>query len=229
MGFVSGFASFGRYFHKSALTSLVALGIAVVPVVALTGLSLPAQAQTQQQADDVARFDPEIIERIETYLNNITTLKADFVQISSDGGAADGQLFMERPGKMRFEYNPPAQILLVSTGHDLIYFDKEINAPTYFSIDETPAGVILADQVSLSRDVRVIDLRRAAGTTRVTLVRRKDPGAGTVTLVFQDNPMQLRQWIVADAAGVETTVTLFDTVQGISLDPELFKFKRIWQ
>ncbi|WP_339780520.1 outer membrane lipoprotein carrier protein LolA [uncultured Thalassospira sp.] len=172
--------------------------------------------------------DLQDVSRIEDYLNAITTLKADFVQISSDGGSAKGTVYMQRPGKMRFEYDPPSQILLVATGHDFIYYDKEINAPTYFNIDETPAGLILADHVSLSRDVKIIDFRRTAETIRVKLVRKSDPGAGNVTLVFQDNPLQLRQWVVEDATGIETTVTLFNAEEGMKLDQKLFEFKRIW-
>lgn len=192
-----------------------------------TGMLAPASAQA---ADSVTLTSDQQqdVSRIEDYLNGITTLKADFVQISSDGGAAKGELYMQRPGKMRFEYAPPSQILLVATGHDFIYYDKEINAPTYFDIDETPAGLILADNVSLSRDVKIIDFRRTAETIRIKLIRKSDPGAGNVTLVFQDNPMQLRQWVVEDATGIETTVTLFNAEEGMKLDQSLFEFKRIW-
>ncbi|OKH87338.1 cell envelope biogenesis protein LolA [Thalassospira sp. TSL5-1] len=210
-----------------ALTALLAgTAITGLPFVG-TGMFAPASAQ----ADEAIKLTSEQqkdVSRIEDYMNGITTLKADFVQISSDGGAAKGEVYMQRPGKMRFEYAPPSQILLVATGHDFIYYDKEINAPTYFNIDETPAGLILADKVSLSRDVQIIDFRRTAETIRIKLIRKSDPGAGNVTLVFQDNPLQLRQWVVEDATGIETTVTLYNTQEGMKLDPELFKFKRIW-
>ncbi|MCC9621227.1 outer membrane lipoprotein carrier protein LolA [Thalassospira sp. MA62] len=196
------------------------IGLGTVTSVAV----LPGAAQAQ--SDDV--ISPEMIDKIETYLGNITTLRAEFVQISSDGGAAEGKVYMERPGKMRFEYNPPAQILLVSTGHDFIYYDKEINAPTYLDIDETPAGIILAENISLTDKVKVVEYHKGAETIRIKLVRKSDPGAGSVQLVFQERPMQLRQWIVTDPAGIETTVTLFNTEEGMSLDPELFKFERIW-
>ena len=86
----------------------------------------------------------------------------------------------------------------------------------------------MADHVSLSRDVKIIDFRRTAETIRVKLVRKSDPGAGNVTLVFQDNPLQLRQWVVEDATGIETTVTLFNAEEGMKLDQKLFVFKRIW-
>ncbi|WP_417803556.1 LolA family protein [Thalassospira lucentensis] len=197
-------------------------------------LPTPAHAQSANGAANEtgaaknADISPEMVKKIENYLANITTIRADFVQISSDGGTAEGKLYMQRPGKMRFEYNPPAQILLVSTGSDFIYYDKEINAPTYFDIDETPAGIILAKNISLSEKVKIVDYRRTAETIRVELVRKSDPGAGSVTLVFAENPMQLRQWIVTDPTGIQTTVTLFNAEDGVSLDPELFKFKRIW-
>ncbi|WP_417827340.1 LolA family protein [Thalassospira sp.] len=201
---------------------VIAAAIGLGAVSSLIFLPSPAHAQSAE------KISPAMIEKIENYLAGITTLKAEFVQISSDGGAAEGNLFMERPGKMRFEYNPPAQILLVSTGHDFIYFDKEINAPTYFDIDETPAGIILAEDISLTDKVKIVDYRHTAETVRVEMVRKSDPGAGSVTLVFSEKPMQLRQWIVTDPTGIETTVTLFNIEEGITLDPELFKFERIW-
>jgi outer membrane lipoprotein-sorting protein len=201
---------------------VIASAIGLGAVTSMAFLPKPVHAQAAE------KISPDMIKMIEDYLANITTLKADFVQIASDGSAAEGELYMERPGKMRFEYNPPAQILLVSTGHDFIYYDKEINAPTYFDIDETPAGIILADDVSLTKDVNIVDYRRTAETIRVELVRKSDPGAGSVTLVFAEKPMQLRQWNVTDPTGMETTVTLFNTEEGMSLDPELFKFERIW-
>ncbi len=209
----------GRSFIAAGVIA-TAIGLGAVGSIAM--LPSPAHAQSSE------KISPEMIAKIENYLANITTLKAEFVQISSDGGAAEGDLYMERPGKMRFEYNPPAQILLVSTGHDFIYYDKEINAPTYFDIDETPAGIILAENISLTDKVKVVDFRQTAETIRVELVRKSDPGAGSVTLVFQEKPMQLRQWNVTDPTGIETTVTLFNTEEGMALDPELFKFERIW-
>ena len=201
---------------------VIATAIGLGAISSLVFLPSPVHAQSSEE------IAPETIEKIENYLAGITTLKADFVQISSDGGAAEGKLFMERPGKMRFEYNPPAQILLVATGHDFIYYDKEINAPTYLDIDETPAGIILAENISLTDKVKIVDYRRTAETIRVELVRKSDPGAGSVTLVFSEKPMQLRQWNVTDPTGIETTVTLFNAKEGMSLDPELFKFERIW-
>ena len=226
MTFFSKFSQTAFHTFGKKSRSLMAASVlsAAIGLGAMTSLTLLPNAAHAQSAD----ISPEMIKKIETYMGDITTLRADFVQISSDGGAAEGKLYMQRPGKMRFEYNPPAQILLVSTGHDFIYYDKEINAPTYFDIDETPAGIILAENVSLTDKVKVVDYSRTAETIRVELVRKSDPGAGSVTLVFAEKPMQLRQWIVTDPTGIETTVTLFNTEEGVSLDPELFKFERIW-
>lgn len=227
MTFFSRFQQTAKHASRKKSRSVIAASVLACAIGfgAATSFTMLPRAAHAQSNDQIT---PAIISKIEGYLSAITTLKADFVQISSDGGAADGTLYMERPGKMRFEYNPPAQILLVSTGHDFIYYDKEINAPTYFDIDETPAGIILAETISLTDKVKIVDYRRTAETIRVELVRKSDPGAGSVTLVFQEKPMQLRQWIVTDPTGIETTVTLFNTEEGMSLDPELFKFKRIW-
>lgn len=241
MGFVSRFANvaFSASRGKPVKGTLRALtfaglmafnGVMIAPAATVILAPQTAHAQSANTTDNnkTAQYDPATISKIEAYLNGITTLKADFVQIASDGSTARGTMYMERPGKMRFEYDPPAQILLVSTGHDLIYYDKEINAPTYMNIDDTPAGLILAKHVSLTEKVNIVGYRKTAETVRVTLVRKSDPGAGSVTLVFQDDPMELRQWVVTDPTGIETTVTLYNADTGMKLDPKLFTFKRIW-
>ena len=177
-------------------------------------------------------FTPEQrreLAKAEAYLDGIDTLKARFVQIASDGSAAEGELYLNRPGQMRLDYFPPTPILVVATGHNTVYFDREMESATYFDAEDTPLGLFLSDTISFDDKVTVTSVRKSAGALYITLHQSKDPQSGSLELLFTEKPFTLRQWTLLDAQGVEISVTLFDTQYDIKLDPSLFEFKRRWQ
>lgn len=162
--------------------------------------------------------------RIEAYLNGLKTLRARFLQVAPDGGVTEGGLWMERPGRMRFQYNPPAPFLLVA-GHGLLNFeDTELKQSSTIPLGRTPLGILLADRVALTGDVTVTGIERLPGQLQVSMVRTATPGEGSLTLVFADKPLTLRQWTVLDAQRQETRVTLYDMELGGRFDPKLFEF-----
>ncbi len=164
--------------------------------------------------------------RIETYLNGVKTVRARFMQMSSTGELAEGDFYLLRPGKMRIEYRPPVPVLIVADGTWMIYYDRELEQVSYIPLSSTPAGILVADEVSLHSDeVTVTDFARDSGTVRVTLVRTESPEEGSITLVFSDKPMALRKWTIVDAQGIVTNVSLIDASFGVPLNPELFRFK----
>lgn len=166
------------------------------------------------------------LDRIETYLNTLTTMQGRFAQRSSNGHRASGQVFLSRPGKMRLDYDPPAQILLVADGTWLIYHDRHLEQISYIPLESTPVSVLTQSRVMLSGgDFLVTRLSREAGTIKLTLVQAKDPAAGSVTLVFDADPLALRQWTVVDAQGITTDVALVSASYGVALSPDLFRFK----
>ncbi len=180
---------------------------------------LHAQPGFQPTAQDRAG-----LARIETYLNNLKTLKARFLQVAPDGAISQGTAWLERPGRMRFQYDPPSPLLLVA-GHGLVVFhDRSLNQTTNIPIGQTPLGILLSDNLKLSGDVTVTGMQRLPGQIQVSLVRTASPGDGTLTLIFADNPLALRQWTVLDAQHRETRVTLFNAETGGSFDPKLFEF-----
>tara|TARA_R110000787_G_scaffold16622_28_gene50963 strand:+ start:15268 stop:15888 length:621 start_codon:yes stop_codon:yes gene_type:complete len=171
--------------------------------------------------------DAADIARIETYLNDITTLRARFLQVAPDGGMAEGSLALKRPGRMRFEYDPPAQIEVVADGLFVHYHDKELKQVTAVPISTTPLAVLLDDKVVLdgSNDgIVVTALERRPGLIAATVADKDDLGNGSVTLIFSDQPLQLRQWVVHDAQGLSTKLTLFDARRGVSLENGDFYF-----
>ncbi|MSO77735.1 MAG: outer membrane lipoprotein carrier protein LolA [Alphaproteobacteria bacterium] len=168
--------------------------------------------------------DQATVRRIEAYLNSITTLAGRFLQTSSDGGEASGRFYMWRPGRLRFDYDPPVPYLIVATGDLVIHYDRELKTASHIYQEATPAAFLLKSEIRFERGLRVTDLARRPGVLQLTFVQAKEPEAGSVTLVLGDNPLALRQWVVVDPQGVETRVSLLDYQVGGRLDPKLFEF-----
>ncbi len=198
---------------------LLALGAAATLSVALPGAAWPNTQRPELSPEDHAD-----IARVEEYLNGIRTLRARFLQIADNGAAAEGTLYLLRPGKLRLEYDPPVPILMVANGRFLIHYDKELKAVTHLPINSTPAGLLVRDRIRLSGDVTATRVERGPGSLRVTLVQTEDPQAGRITLVFSERPFALSNWQVVDAQGNTTRVALIDPHAGIPLDPALFRF-----
>ena len=158
----------------------------------------------------------------ETYLNNVRSLRARFIQIAPDGSTAEGKFYLRRPGRLRFEYDPPVPILIVGDGLLLHYQDKELGQINEWPIFDTPIGSLSRDEVGFGKDIAVTEVTHVEGRTTVTVTRRDDPGDGSLTLYFTSNPTQLVQWRVKDAQGQVTTVALEDLEINLDLSAKLF-------
>ncbi|HEY2619182.1 MAG TPA: outer membrane lipoprotein carrier protein LolA [Acetobacteraceae bacterium] len=182
--------------------------------------ALPARAQPRFEPTPQDRTD---LTRIETYLDGLRTLKAHFLQVAPNGAITQGTVWLERPGRMRFQYDPPSPLLLVA-GHGLVVFhDSSLNQTSNILLSQTPLGILLADHVRLQGDVTVTAMQRLPGQIQVSLIRTASPGDGTLTLIFADTPLALRQWTVVDAQRQETRVTLYNVETGGQFDPKLFE------
>lgn len=195
---------------------LFALVLALAPGLAFAKPAVPAKLTDQDRAD---------VQRIERYLNDIRTFSSPFLQVASDGSQAKGTVSISRPGKIRIDYEPATTgLLVVGGGGSMVVYDRELKQANYVGIDQTPIGVLVREQVRLSGDLTITRVDRGAGVVRVTLARSDDAEGGRVTLIFDDRPLQLRQWIIVDPQGVETKVSLLDPQLGGALDPKLFQF-----
>jgi outer membrane lipoprotein-sorting protein len=183
----------------------------------LGGQPVPAALPSATYAGDIAR--------IEGYLNDLTTLKADFVQINPDGGTVTGELYYQRPDKMRLDYDPPSEILIISDGWQIVYYDRRLEQVSHLFINSTPLGFLLSDEIRLSGDVTVTGVERAAGELHVTLVQTEEPNQGSIQLSFAEDPLELRRWTVVDAQGLATHVVLEQPETGVPLERELFRFR----
>ncbi len=199
---------------------------AVVTAAFVAALSPTEAAAATPAAIDLGKAERADLARVEAYLNGVKTIRARFMQISSTGELAEGDFYLLRPGKMRIEYRPPVPVLIVADGTWLIYYERELGQVSYIPLDSTPAGILVADKISLRDDaVTVTGFERESGTVRVTLVRTESPEEGSLTLVFSDKPLALRKWTVVDAQGVVTNVSLIDASYDVPVDPNLFRFK----
>ena len=188
----------------------------LAPVALALSPSAWAFTPTAQDRADIAR--------VEAYMNGLHTLKARFLQVAPDGATSEGTAWIDRPGKLRFEYAPPSPLLLIAGFGVGFFHDKQLGQTTNFPVSTTPLGILLADNLKLSGDVTVTNMLRQPGQLQVTLVRTASPGEGSLTLVFSENPLALRQWSVIDAQQRETRVTLYDVQLGGKFDSSLFTF-----
>jgi outer membrane lipoprotein-sorting protein len=190
----------------------------------------PAQAQAQTQAQTgtqpaqpvLTPADQGWVQRIQDTLNGITTLKARFRQTAPDGKQSTGTVWLDRPGRMRFEYDKPSPLLLVAGNGKLVFTDSALGQTTDIPLDRTPLGLLLRPNLSLSGDVSVTGFSHADGLVQVTLVKTATPSEGSLTVMVSDNPLVLRGWRVVDQQGRETRVDLSDTVTGVPMRPSLF-------
>ena len=167
----------------------------------------------------------EPLARVEAYLNGIDTMRSSFVQINPDGAQVTGELYYARPDKMRLEYDPPSRILIVANRWQVIYHDRRLKQVSHLLTGSTPLGFLLDEDIELGGDVTVTAIAEAGGELRVTLVQTDEPGQGSITLVFAEQPLELRRWTVVDAQGLPTHVVLDGIETGVTLDDELFVFR----
>jgi outer membrane lipoprotein-sorting protein len=170
-----------------------------------------------------ARAEKIPLSALSSYLNAIDTAETDFTQINSDGTIATGRLFLKRPGRARFEYAPPDRSLVMAGGGMVAIFDPKSNQPPeQYPLARTPLSLILAERIDLGRARMVVGHAEVENTTRVRAQDPDHPEYGQIELVFSANPVELRQWIISDDAGNQTTVILGELQKGASLRASLF-------
>lgn len=163
------------------------------------------------------------LREISAYFNGLKTAETGFRQINSDGSTASGRLIIQRPGRMRFEYGPPDRTLVLASGGQVAIFDTKSNQPPeQYPLKKTPLNLILADRVDLSRARMVVGHGEENGLTVVTAQDPQNPELGTIRMAFSANPVELKQWVVTDEAGQQTTVILGPLKTGDSYASSLF-------
>ncbi|TXI06145.1 MAG: outer membrane lipoprotein carrier protein LolA [Pseudorhodobacter sp.] len=170
---------------------------ALLAPLALLALSAPAFA------DKIALKD------LSAYLNKLATVTSDFTQVNADGTVSLGKIYIKRPGRVRFEYAPPDKSLVLASAETVAIFDGKSNQPAEeYPLKRTPLNLILAPKIDLGRAKMVVGHKEVENTTRVVAQDPEHPEYGTIELVFTANPVTLRQWVITDDLGQQTTVIL---------------------
>jgi len=165
-----------------------------------------------------------LIDRVNTYLTGMQTLVGDFVQVAPDGSRSEGKFYLQKPGRIRFEYNPPSPVELISDGQSLVVRDRKLATQDLYPLSQTPLRFLLADRIDLLKDTNLVGVY--ADALFVTLViEQKQVFGGThrLLLMFGAQDFQLRQWTITDPQGYDTTVAVYNLDTSKKLDPELFK------
>jgi outer membrane lipoprotein-sorting protein len=194
---------------------------------ALLLLAAPGDARAAAPPPVAAALAPQdtaVLQRVAAYLQGIHTMTAKFQQAVDGGGDATGYLWVQRPGRMRFQYDPPNQLLMFADSFSVYYWDPELKQMSQVALKSTPAWFLLRDPISFTDGVTVTRFEHSGNTVQVTVVQTAEPDQGSLTMEFTENPLVLRQWIVVDQKGKVTHVTLSQTQYGMALDPNLFQY-----
>lgn len=190
---------------RSVLAGLVAL-------VALILVATGAQAQTG-------------VPEIENYINSIRTAQARFVQSNPNGSVLQGTLYLRKPGRMRFQYDPPSQLKVVADGTQVTLWDPATHDFGQWPIGWTAASFLVKEPLKLSGDITVQTLNRNAdGLIEATIVQTRKPQEGKIIVRFAENPLALRGWSIIDNRGNRVDVALTQLQTGIQLADSLFKY-----
>jgi len=176
--------------------------------------------------DQSTAFDAQqraLIDRVNVYLMSLQTLIGDFVQVGPDGRRVEGKFYLQKPGRVRFEYNPPSPIELVADGSSVVVRDRTLGTQDLYPLSQTPLRFLLADRIDLLRDTNVTGISADDMFISVAIEEKQTLG-GThrVLLMFAAKDLQLKQWTVTDPQGYDTTVALSNLEAGRKLDQTMF-------
>lgn len=166
----------------------------------------------------------QAVQNAESWLRDLDTMKARFVQTTGDGQRLAGTFYLDRPGKLRFEYDA-LEDFIVADGFFIYYYDSEIEEQSNAPIGQTLADFLLRENLYFSGEIRVSEARRAGGYLQISLVQNEDPDAGTLSLAFSEDPLVLKKWRVVDPVGAITEVELYGIEKEIPLDNSLFIYR----
>lgn len=186
----------------------------------------PAQAVNTRSRMSL-KDKAQLIDKAEKYLNSLTTIEGDFSQTNpTSSGYLTGKFYMSRPGKMLVKYQGDCGNRIVSDGTWLTVYDGKTKQSNATALKETPANLLLQEKIDFSGKVKVLHVKRDAGTLRIVLTKDGDSSAGFITFVFAENPMTLKQWIITDTKGNENRFTLINPKFNTKLAATLFQLPK---
>lgn len=204
--------------YKQSMSLLPRLLVSSVLLLGLSG----AGQQAPRRMIEISDADRATLDKVSTYLNGIRTLTGSFMQIGPNGEVAQGRFALAKPGRVRFEYDPPTPTLIVSDGRRVAVQNKKLNTVDRYSLSDTGLDVILADNIDLRHNKAVMGVSRQSGTLVIQLRSDNHRAKSNLTLVLAEPSLELRQWTILDPQGLATTIALRDLQPGVEVSDRLF-------
>jgi len=166
----------------------------------------------------------ELIQKVNTYFNQMSDIKGQFVQTSADNKRLRGKFYVKRPGRFRFDYGAPSRLVVLSDGEYLVIQDFDINTDQRHPLDQTPFRILLRKDVDLLRDARITEIKEVDDVISLALQDKSPDNPGRIKLFLAKKPgLELKEWITTDTQGLETRIELTEVSKAENLDPALFK------
>lgn len=226
VGFVlAGFAPPASALDPVPLPRLRPDHVAVAPRVAEPSAAF-ARGTIAPRISPNSRFtrDQQIaLANINAYFNSFRTMQGQFIQFGPSGEQSEGVFFIARPGRIRFHYNPPSRLDVIADGSSVAIKDGRSNTQDLYPLSKTPLRYLLAEHVDLTSETLVDSVREEPDLISVLIVEKSSLVEGKLTLIFDRKTYELRQWIVTDAQGLNTSVAIYNVTTGIRPDASLFR------
>ncbi len=161
-------------------------------------------------------------QEIADHFSSVKTMMGEFVQFGPRGEQTGGKFFIERPGRIRFNYEQPSAFRVVSDGKSVVISNKKLKTADLYPLSKTPLKLLLDESIDVTGD-RVQKVREEDDLTTITLADKSVFGNSTITMMFDPKSFELRQWTIRDAQGKDTTVMIFNVEEGVNFDPKMFK------
>jgi len=204
----SGFAPTRRQLLGLGLVLAGAAALNVVP-----GFRLLASAQAAV---------PDVAQKIADHFSAVKTMTGEFVQFGPRGEQTGGKFFLERPGKIRFNYDGASDFRVISDGQSVVILNKKLKTSDLYPLSKTPLKLLLDNRIDLSGG-KVTDVKQEDDLTTIQLADKQVFGNSRITMMFDPKTYELRQWTITDAQGKDTTVMIFNTKEGVNIAADTFK------
>jgi outer membrane lipoprotein-sorting protein len=187
---------------------------------------LKNSSNSSSAPDQASNFDAKqrsLLDRVSMYLSSVQTMEGNFVQVGPDGGRTEGTFYIQKPGRVRFAYNPPSPIDIIADGSSVVVRDRKLATQDLYPLSQTPLRYLLADRIDLLRDTDVVSVS-SDDTFATVVIEQKQVLVGTarLMLMFDAKDLTLKQWTVTDPQGFDTTVAVYNLDSTKKPDPNLF-------
>lgn len=191
-------------------------------VILAAGLATGAGQPPPSRHIEFSEADRADLDRVSTYLNSMRTLQGDFVQIGPNGELDQGRFYLQKPGKLRFEYQPPSPMLIVSDGRWVGVSNSKMKTTDRYPLSSLPFDMLLDDKIDLRHESSIMRVVHQSGTLVIEARTSRNRSKPNIAITFADPQLELRQWTIIDDQGLPTTVALRNLQTGVALNDSLF-------